>query len=294
MGKSKFEKMFLDVINGKSIRECEKIYGINRNKFITICKQLFPEGSDERTKLEQILSKNKAELQRKQIEDEKLRDVIEGLISGEIKSKIEALEILDGIVTDVTTLGEKMAEYVNNSNDRDLRARYIGYLAKKNPDYSNINFKALIIEMIRGQYSQTEIARLYNIPPRTVSRELAKLEHDEVYHDLYTIAKELADRQVLLGNSRQRSNRKIFTKFETRLIDNQLEDYDEGKVIIANAKSLKTRKYEKSKSLLDDVAKTGLSKKEAAEKLGVSVSSIRRAKIFVKNYEKENKSKEIE
>ena len=294
MGKSKFEKMFLDVINGKSIRECEKIYGINRNKFITICKQLFPEGSEERTKLEQILSKNKAELQRKQIEDEKLRTVIEGLISGEIKSKIEALEILDGIVTDVTTLGEKMAEYVNNSNDRDLRARYIGYLAKKNPDYSNINFKALIIEMIRGQYSQTEIARLYNIPPRTVSRELAKLEHDEVYHDLYTIAKELADRQVLLGNSRQRSNRKIFTKFETRLIDNQLAEYDEGPVIIANAKSLKIRKYEKCKSLLEEVAKTGLSKKEAAKKLGISESSIRRAKKFVENYEKENKSKEIE
>ena len=293
MGKSKFEKMFLDVINGKSIRECEKIYGINRNKFITICKQLFPEGSEERTKLEQILSKNKAELQRKQIEDEKLRTVIEGLISGEIKSKIEALEILDGIVTDVTTLGEKMAEYVNNSNDRDLRARYIGYLAKKNPDYSNINFKALIIEMIRGQYSQTEIARLYNIPPRTVSRELAKLEHDEVYHDLYTIAKELADRQVLLGNSRQRSNRKIFTKFETRLIDNQLAEYDEGPVIIANAKSLKIRKYEKCKSLLEEVAKTGLSKKEAAKKLGISESSIRRAKKFVENYEKENKSKEI-
>lgn len=293
MGKSKFEKMFLDVINGKSIRECEQIYGINRNTFVTMCKQIFPEGSEERTKLEQILSKNKAELQRKQIEDEKLKTVIEGLISGEIKSKIEALEILDGIVTDVTTLGEKMAEYVNNSNDRDLRARYIGYLAKKNPDYSNINFKALIIEMIRGQYSQTEIAKLYNIPPRTVSRELAKLEHDDVYHDLYTIAKELADRQVLLGNSRQRSNRKIFTKFETRLIDNQLAEYDEVPVIIANAKSLKIRKYEKCKSLLEEVAKTGLSQKEAAEKLGVSVSSIRRAKKFVEDYEKGNESKEI-
>lgn len=293
MGKSKFEKMFLDVINGKSIRECEQIYGINRNTFVTMCKQILPEGSEERTKLEQILSKNKAELQRKQIEDEKLKTVIEGLISGEIKSKIEALEILDGIVTDVTTLGEKMAEYVNNSNDRDLRARYIGYLAKKNPDYSNINFKALIIEMIRGQYSQTEIAKLYNIPPRTVSRELAKLEHDDVYHDLYTIAKELADRQVLLGNSRQRSNRKIFTKFETRLIDNQLAEYDEGPVIIANAKSLKIRKYEKCKSLLEEVAKTGLSQKEAAEKLGVSVSSIRRAKKFVEDYEKGNESKEI-
>lgn len=108
------------------------------------------------------------------------------------------------------------------------------------------------------------------------------------------MAKELADRQIRRGNSKQRNSKSFFTQFEWRLIESQLEDYDEGKVIIANAKSLKTRKYEKSKSLLDDVAKTGLSKKEAAEKLEVSVSSIRRAEIFVKNYEKENKSKEIE
>ena len=33
--------------------------------------------------------------------------------------------------------------------------------------------------------------------------------------------------------------------------------------------------------------------KEAAEKLGLSISSIRRAKVFVKNYEKENEAKEI-
>lgn len=294
MEKSKFEQMFSDVINGKSIRECEQIYGINRNTFVTMCKRIFPAGSEQRTKLEQVLAKNKSELQRKQIEDENLRDVIEGLISGEIKSKVEALEILNGSVTDVATLGEKMADYVNDSDDQDLKARYIGYLAKKNPDYSNINFKALIIEMIRGQYSQTEIATLYNIPPRTVSREIAKLENDEVYHDLYTMAKELADRQIRRGNSKQRNSKSFFTQFEWRLIESQLEDYDEGKVIIANAKSLKTRKYEKSKSLLDDVAKTGLSKKEAAEKLEVSVSSIRRAEIFVKNYEKENESKEIE
>ena len=74
MEKSKFEQMFSDVINGKSIRECEQIYGINRNTFVTMCKRIFPEGSEQRTKLEQVLAKNKSELQRKQIEDENLRN----------------------------------------------------------------------------------------------------------------------------------------------------------------------------------------------------------------------------
>ncbi len=42
----KFEEMFKEVIEGKSIRECEKIYGINRNTFVEMCKQIFPEGSE--------------------------------------------------------------------------------------------------------------------------------------------------------------------------------------------------------------------------------------------------------
>lgn len=283
-----FDNMFKDVINGKSVRECEKIYNINRETFVKTCKKMFPEGSNERKKLEEILKKHKSELQKKNLNEKELRKIIEGLISGEIKSKSEALQMLDGKIYDILTLTEKMTEYVNNSNDKTLQAGYIGYLAKKNPDYSNINFKALIIEMIYGQYSQTEIAEIYNIPARTVSREVAKLEKDEAYHELYSVAKELAIRKIKQGK-----NKKIFTDFEWRLIESQLEDYDEGAIIIENAKSAEVKKYEKSKKILNDVEKTGLNQKEAAEKLGISISSIRRAKVFVKNYEKENEVKEI-
>jgi len=56
-----FEAMFNDVISGKSIRDCEKQYGINRNTFVTMCKQIFPEGSEQREKLERVLSYNKSD-----------------------------------------------------------------------------------------------------------------------------------------------------------------------------------------------------------------------------------------
>lgn len=62
-----FEAMFNDVISGKSIRDCEKQYGINRNTFVTMCKQIFPEGSEQREKLERVLSYNKSELQKKRL-----------------------------------------------------------------------------------------------------------------------------------------------------------------------------------------------------------------------------------
>ena len=45
-----FEKMFLAVINGKSVRECEKIYGIDRKKFREMYKEKFPENSEQRKK----------------------------------------------------------------------------------------------------------------------------------------------------------------------------------------------------------------------------------------------------
>lgn len=51
---NEFNLMFNDVIAGKSIRDCEKQYGINRNTFITMCKQIFPEGSEQREKLEKF------------------------------------------------------------------------------------------------------------------------------------------------------------------------------------------------------------------------------------------------
>lgn len=37
----KFEEMFKEVIEGKSIRECEKIYGINRNTFVECVSKFF-------------------------------------------------------------------------------------------------------------------------------------------------------------------------------------------------------------------------------------------------------------
>ena len=222
-----FEAMFNDVISGKSIRDCEKQYGINRNTFVTMCKQIFPEGSEQREKLERVLSYNKSELQKKAIDEKRLSTIIKGLLTGNIPTLNEAksLYLKKGEKIDLQTFKENIVEYINSSNDDELKREYIEYEARRHPDYSHINFKALFIEMTTK----------YGIPPRTISRELAKLENDEEYKPIYEIAKELAKRKMQKANAKYDTS--LFEPLERILIQTTLENYDEGEVIISNPKT---------------------------------------------------------
>lgn len=180
MDVSKFEKMFKEVIEGKSIRECEKIYGINRNTFVEMCKQIFPEGSENMKKLERILVENKSRLQKKEIEEDKFESIVKDFLSGEIKTMTKAREQFikeTNETIDPLTFKERMVEYINASNNIKLKQRYISYEANKSGNYSHINFKALFIEMIRHESSQTEMAEMYNIPKRNMKKFILLLKN---------------------------------------------------------------------------------------------------------------------
>lgn len=282
----KFEKMFLAVLDGKSVRECEKIYGIDRKKFKEMCEERFPANSEQREKLEKILAQNKSELQKKEIDAERLGKIVEGLLNEEIKTLNEAkgLYVKPGEDIDMQTFKANIVAYVNNSNDIKLKREYINYEARRNPSYSHINFKALFIEMIATESSQTDMANMYGIPPRTISRELAKLENNEEYNPIYEIAKELSKRKMQNANAKENSH--LFEPLEKFLIQNTLENYDEGAVIISNQQTEAEKKYEKAKNLLAQVQELGTTQKEAAKQLGVSISTIRRAGKTVEAYEK--------
>lgn len=65
-----------------------------------------------------------------------------------------------------------------------------------------------------------------------------------------------------------------------------LENYDEGEVIISNPKTEAQKKYEKAKSLVEQVDALGTTQKNAAKELGVSISTIKRAYKTIGAYEK--------
>lgn len=196
-----FERMFLTVLNGKSVRECEKEYGIDRKTFAKKCKERFPEDSEQMRKLRKVLSHNRTNIQKKDVDEERLGRIVKNLLEGKIKTLNEAKELYvkTGEDIDSQTFKEKIVDYINSSADDELKREYIEYEARRHPDYSHINFKALIIEMIKDEASQTEMAARYGIPPRTISRELAKLENDEEYKTIYATAKELARRKMQKG-----------------------------------------------------------------------------------------------
>ena len=154
-----FEKMFVAVLNGQSVRECEEIYGLDRNKFVEKWKKRFPEGTEQRKKKKKILAQNKSGLQRKEIDDERLGKIVERLLAGEIKTLNEAKELYlrTGEDIDLQTFKENIVTYVNDSNDNELKKSYIEYEARRHPDYSHINFKALFREMIAEEASKKDM-----------------------------------------------------------------------------------------------------------------------------------------
>lgn len=279
-----FERMFLAVLNGKSVRECEKEYGIDRKTFAKKCKERFPEDSEQMRKLRKVLSHNRTNIQKKDVDEERLGRIVKNLLEGKIKTLNEAKELYvkTGEDIDSQTFKEKIVDYINSSADDELKREYIEYEARRHPDYSHINFKALIIEMIKDEASQTEMAARYGIPPRTISRELAKLENDEEYKTIYATAKELARRKMQKGQKED----SLYQPLERILIQYMLENYDEGEVIISNPKTEAEKKYEKAKSLVEQVDALGTTQKNAAKELGVSISTIKRAYKTIEAYEK--------
>ncbi len=273
MNEEVLKQLVKEVLNGNmSLREIESKYHIDRERFKRLAIELLKDRPDLVEKFQKRLSTNK-EFSKIELGEEEIRNAFSRLVNGEKGLMDLAAEI--GIY--YQTLRERIIEYVNNSQDEEIKRRYVEYKQKINPDYSFINFKALIIEMIKDDMSQSEIARTYGIPPRTVSRELDKLKDDEYYESLYRIGKEHSDRKM---------KRKPFTNLELYLIDNTLSGFDEGPVIIDDSIPKAKLEYLKQKKILEKADSIEGTNKDKAKALGISVSTLRRMRIKVKEYEK--------
>ena len=279
MVKDVFDEILKKCLEGCSLRELSKKYNFDRNKFIERLKREYPEGSKERQSIEKQLVENKKNSTLKEVEKDKLAELTRDVIEGKILMRDAAAEC--GLF--IQTFREKMEGYINSSNNVALQKKYIEYRSKREGDYSWINFKSLLIKMIKTNSSQTQLAETYGIPARTVSRELAKLKDDEKYEDLYEIAKKF---------SKKNFEHELISDDEVKEADKILKKYHEGSIIIINSISKEEKEYLKDKKLLEDAEKIPGTQKEKATKLGVGVSTLRRAKIRTEQYEKEKKIKQ--
>lgn len=269
---NKFQQIFRDIINGKSLRKIEIEYDVNRESILKMCRSLFPKDSIELEKFEAILQYNIEMNLSVNIPEQQMKEVIDKILSREITVE-QASTYLH---IDKLTLTSHMEQYILKSGNKELQEKYKKYKQSLHPNYSHINFKALLIEMLRTQSSQAEIANKYDIPARTISRKLEKLKDDEYYKDLYEMCKEANYRNI---------TGKKFTTFEIELINRLLDKYNEGNVIIENSKSDIEKRYEKSKKIVQLAESTEGTFSEKANAVGLSQSTLRRTIKFVKNYE---------
>ena len=150
MVKDVFDEILKKCLEGCSLRELSKKYNFDRNKFIERLKREYPEGSKERQSIEKQLVENKKNSTLKEVEKDKLAELTRDVIEGKILMRDAAAEC--GLF--IQTFREKMEGYINSSNNVDLQKKYIEYRSKREGDYSWINFKALLIKMIKNNSSQ--------------------------------------------------------------------------------------------------------------------------------------------
>ncbi len=272
MNEDMFQKILKELLNGASVRELQEKYDFDRNRFKERIDREYPIGTPRREQIEKQLYDNKKNSATIIIPERKLEPLVVRVLEGNILLEEAARQC--GVY--IQTFKEKMVEYINGSNDSELKRKYIAYQSRVNPDYSFINFKALFIEMLKLDMSQSEIAGVYGIPARTVSRELEKFKDAKDFGEIYRMAKESAKRKI---------TKKTFTEYERILMDLILNKYKEGAVIIPNAISKEEREYKAAKELLEKAQNIEGTNQEKAKALGISVSTLRRAKVKVEQYE---------
>ncbi len=258
------------ILSGQvSLRELSRQTGIDREKLKLMVEEMCtPEESKE---LQRILESNKKESTTVELE-ESLKEAIIKVLKGEMSAKQASKEY--GINSE--TLRRKAEELANASPE--YIKYYIEYKGKRG-DYSGINFRRVIIEMIENNMTQIEIAGKYGIPIRTVSRELEKIgkSEDEQDKKLYRTAKMYAEKKEK-HQEISLYEQKTFGEFFEKL--KQKNKF----VVLGQESDSEKRKKEliEFTQKVNELKKSGMTNEQIAKQLGVGISTIRRRTLELK------------
>lgn len=262
------------ILSGQtSLRQLSKQTGIDKDllkdKIIKVC-------SDEELKQIMIILKdNKANSSTIYLEGN-VKEAVIRILKGEISVRQASKDYN----IDRETLMRKTEELANASPE--YVKYYIQYKAKRG-DYSGINFRSLIIEMIENGMSQTAIAKEYDIPVRTMSRELQKLEKSDDKRDikLFDIAKIYAEKMI---------RHEELSDYEQRLYGSIIEELKQDTkfttINIESNEEKRNKQLQDFKSKVQELREKGMTNGQIAKKLGVGVSTIRRRMLEVTSKEK--------
>lgn len=269
----KISQYYNNIMSGKiTLTDAANQEGISREYLRKLITQYLENDKDKRETFLKRLHYNKTQNTAKEIDDVIMKN-IKLFILGKINIQDASKEC--GIEEE--TFKNKVFEILEQ--DSALLELYLRNGANKR-DYSQVNTRLIIINMLRNDMTQTEISRNLEIPTRTISGWVNKLPEDD---ELKAWAKEAAVR----------------ARHAIKLSPSQLKDLnieldryvEENNITQAelDTRSLEERQLEKIEEFLsevykleeetDDNGKKIYTRKDIMRKLGVGMSAIRRAEI---------------
>ena len=264
--------------NGQiSIREASRQSGFTRDYLRKRLNDKFGIDSVAFESLQSTVDKNKAS-NRVEIDSQLLEDVVLRTISGEITLS-EAREKIGNV--DMATLKECFFRFIqDNRNNEELLMKYRQYkMNQKSIDITKLNYRLLAIQMLKQRISQTDIAKQIGVPPRTISRKFEEFKNDEdqsLYHMIKFYSYKIMRRQKL-------------TAYEEMILGLGIREYEEKHpgLLEETTKSEAEEKLEKIRNLVakaNALKQDGLTQGQIAKQLGTSISSLRRARIFLEEH----------
>lgn len=284
MDKDTLKQIKQDIMDGKvTLRSAALQHGIDRDKLREMLEgEMTQQAESERFRERMKLNRSSSSIPL----DEQMEEMVTSILKGEITAK-EASEKYH-IYTE--TIRRKIDEFVQK--DPQYLKLYFAYRNKSAIDYGNINFKGLIVYMLRHDMSQSEIAEEYGIPARTVSREVEKLGESEEEKDikLYNIAKICADRKM---------RKQKLSRYEMDLYAKVLDElFPNIPVINFDDKTPTELEIERLEKFLAEVQmyhSQNMTAEQVAQKMGTSVSTIRRNKLKLEELKRQEAyRKEVE
>ena len=273
ISEERIEKHYLDIVTGKkTLTQAADEEGISKD----FLKKLITEsiGNDE-SKKENFLKRlhfNKGNNSNKEIDE-----VIMTNIRLYLLGKITIQDASAICRLNEETFKNKVFEKISQSSV--LLELYLRNGANKR-DYSQLNTKLIIINMLKNDMSQSEMSRTLGIPGRTISGWVNKLPEED---ELRKWAKEAAYR----ANCGVKLTQIELEYFNLKL-DRYIEENDIKQQPI-DTRSLEERELEKVEKFLEEVyrlesetnnaGKKKYTRKEIMKMLNVGNSAIRRAEI---------------
>jgi len=273
LNKEKLEQYYNDIVSGKiTLTEAAGKEGISNDYLKKLITEQIQDDESRKENFRERLYYNKYTNSAKDI-----NEVIMTNIRLYLLGKITIQDASAACDLNEETFKNKMFDRLSQSSV--LLELYLRNGANKR-DYSQLNTRLIIINMLKNDMTQSEMSRQLQIPSRTISSWIEKLPQDD---ELRKWAKDAAYRAW---------NKIQLSQQELEILNKELDRYIEENQIRQqpiDTRSLEERELEKVENFLeqvykleaeiDDNGKKKYTRKQIMSMLVVGSSAIRRAEI---------------